>query len=243
MSEGTTLRIHTRMTPGAPQAAPAEVRKRPRLHRRRRGRPRAAGSSPAIPRRALPKRLSWSDRLMRNSAIACAVLLGVLALGNIDQPWATKAAEGIEQALTMRIDLDGSLGRLSFVQGLMPESALVFLNVSPGTELALPVEGAVSHPWSSVQPWLLFEPAEGAQVIASEAGTVTAVSPLSTGGVGLLVDHGEGMESVCAGLSQASVAVGDPVSRGQALGTAGERVYFELRINGEPIDPTERLGL
>ena len=243
MSEGTTLRIHTRMTPDAPQAVPAEARKRPRLHRRRRDRLKAVGRSPAAPRRTLPKRLTWSDRLMRNSAIACAVLLGVLALGNIDQPWATKAAEGIEQALTMRIDLDNSLGRLSFVQGLMPESALVFLNVAPETELALPVEGVVSHPWSSVQPWLLFEPAEGASVMAAEAGTVTAVSPLSTGGYGLLIDHGEGTESVYAGLGQASVEAGDAVARGQALGTAGKRVYFELRVNGEPVDPTERLGL
>ena len=180
---------------------------------------------------------------MRNSAIACAVLLGVLALGNIDQPWAIKAAEGIEQALTMRIDLDGSLGRLSFVQGLMPESALVFLNVAPETELAPPVKGAMSHPWSSVQPWLMFDAAEGVPIQAPEAGTVTAVSPLSTGGYGLLIDHGEDVESVCAGLGQVSVATGDPVTRGQALGTAGERIYFELRINGEPVDPTERLGL
>ena len=36
---------------------------------------------------------------------------------------------------------------------------------------------------------------------------------------------------------------GDAVTRGQQLGSGAGSLYFELRSGGEPIDPTERLGL
>ena len=187
-------------------------------------------------------RPTFPDRLLRNSAIACAVLLGVLALGNVRQPWAQKAREGIRQALTMRIDLDDSLGELTFVRNLMPESALVFLNVSGGGQLSRPMDGAVAHRWSALQPWTLFEGA-GEAVRSVGAGTVTAVSPLSGGRFGVLVDHGEGLESVYANLAEVSVQQGDAVNRGDALGTSGESAYFELREGGESVDPSERLRL
>ena len=228
MSENRTLQIHTQFRPEGTTAAPKKRPPRFHLHRtHREDRPK-----PPLTRR---------DRLMRNSAVACAVLLGVLALGNVNEPWALKARDGIRQALTMRIDLDDSLGELTFVRSLMPESALVFLNVSGGGAMALPMDGAVAHAWSALQPWTMFDGEGG--VRAAGAGTVTAVSPLSGGLYGVLIDHGEGLESVYANLSEVQVAAGDAVNRGDPLGTATDGLYFELRQGGESIDPAERLGL
>jgi murein DD-endopeptidase MepM/ murein hydrolase activator NlpD len=186
--------------------------------------------------------LAFGDRLLRNSAIACALLLGILALGNIRQPWAEKAAEGIERALTMHINLDDSIGELTFVRQIMPESALVFLNVSGSTELARPCDGAIIHPFSALQPWMAFE--EGNRpVCAAAGGTVTAISELSGGNQGLLIDHGEGRETLYANLSEVVVQAGDRVARGQRLGTCEDGLYFELRQGGDSVDPTEGLGL
>ena len=231
MSENSTLRIHTQLGPvQAPEAAPKRERKpgrRPRI------KARTASSR---------QRPGFGDLLLRNSAIACALLLGILALGNIRQPWAEKASERIEQALTMRIDLDDSIGELTFVRNIMPESALVFLNVSGTPELALPSDGGVQHAWSALQPWLMFE-GRDRPVYAAGAGTVTGISPLSDGRYGLLVDHGNGLESVYANLSEVAVQSGDSVGRGQQLGASAEGLYFELRQGGEAVDPTERLGL
>ncbi len=247
MSENSTLQIHTQLPPDAARIKPAQVKRR--RHRRR-----AAPSGPASPvrparegrhgrpgtsRRPKP---TFSERLMRNSAIACAVLLAVLALGNVRQPWAQKASEGVRRALTMRINLDDSLGELTFVRSLMPESALVFLNVSGGDRMARPMDGAVTHAWSPMQPWTLFEGASQ-PVRCAGPGTVTAVSPLSGGLYGVLVDHGEGLESVYANLSDVSVRQGDRVNKGDALGVSGEGLYFELRQGGESVDPSERLAL
>ena len=226
MSENSTLRIHAQVRPHVPEAKPIKIEKadapRPRQRRQRR-------------------KLTRTDRLLRNTAYACALLLGVLALGNVEQPWAKKASDTVERALTMRIDLDDSLGELTFVRSLMPESALVFLNVSGGGAMTLPIDGTVAHAWSALQPWTMFDGA-GA-VVSAGAGTVTAVSPLSGGLYGVLVDHGEGLESVYANLSEVNVAAGDAVNRGDALGAAANGLYFELRQGGESIDPVERLGL
>ena len=56
-------------------------------------------------------------------------------------------------------------------------------------------------------------------------------------------DHGGGLETLYANLSVASVQSGDAVARGQQLGTGSDSLYFELRSAGEPVDPSERLGL
>ena len=188
-------------------------------------------------------KLSAGDRMLRNTAVACALLLGVLALGNIRQPWAMRASETVQRALTMHIDLDSSIGRLSFVRDWMPESALVFFNLDGGAELAAPVSGELKHAYSDDQPWLLFACPEDSPVCAAADGTVTAVSELSGGSTGVLIDHGEGMETVYAYLSSASVQPGDAVSRGQALGQSAAQLYFELRQSEAAVDPTERMDL
>lgn len=186
--------------------------------------------------------MTRGDRLLRNSAIACALLLGILALGNLRAPWAEKASEGIERALTMHINLDDSIGELTFVRQIMPESALVFLNVSGSAAMARPCDGAVTHPWSAMQPWLAFESGKR-PVCAADGGTVTAVSALSGNSQGVLVDHGEGRETLYANLSEVMVQSGDRVARGQQLGASEDGLYFELRQNGDSVDPAEGLGL
>ena len=191
----------------------------------------------------IQKRLSFQERLLRNSLFACALLLGILSLSNLDAPWAQKAASGIEQALTMKIDLDESLGQLSFVQRIMPESALVFLNLSGTENQALPVEGSISHAYSEDQPWLMYNTIEGSTVFACAEGTIAAISPVSDGSYGILIDHGEGLESVTACLKDVCIAMGDKVARGTAIGTSGTSLYFELRSGDQACNPMEQFGL
>ena len=82
----------------------------------------------------------------------------------------------------------------------------------------------------------------GTPVFAAKAGVVTAVSPLSGGKTGLLIDHGEGLESVYANLTAVSVAAGESVKRGQALGETVDGLYYEYRDAGQSIDPGARFG-
>lgn len=233
--EKNKLRIHAQITPEQEKAIPHQVPKTIRWR---------SIPHPNQHRETRPKeKLTFTDRLLRNSAFACAILLGILALGNINQPWARGASESIERALTMKIDLDESIGSLSFVRKLMPESALVFLNLSGESEFAVPTNGEISHAFTESQPWLMFDCAVGSDVCAITNGTVTAVSELSGGTTGILIDHGSGLESVCAYLSEVVVQPGDVVQRGQVIGTSESTVYFELRESETAIDPTARMGL
>lgn len=195
-------------------------------------------------RRAAKPRLTFGERLLRNSAIACALLLAMLAARNIDTPWTRAAVEGVERALTMKIDLDESLGRLSFVRDLMPESMLVFFDLSSESELALPVDGEMDKSFDEQQPWVEFACEPGATVVAAEAGTVVATTQLSGGGWGVMIEHDNGLESVCAYLLEPNVQAGERVERGQEIASSeAGRVYFEVRRDGNLIDPAELLGL
>ena len=231
----TNLRIHAKVTP-APirQSTQTDSKKRRFLNLPFHSRKHKTTE---------PVKLTFGDRLLRNSALACALLLAILSLGNINQPWAQRASESVERALSMRIDLDEKIGGLSFVRDLMPESALVFLNLSGEHELAQPVDGELTHPFSNAQPWLVFDCSPGSSVTAVADGTVTAISQLSGETVGVLIDHGGGLESVYAFLADTGVQSGETIQKGQVIGTSENSVYFELRNGGSSIDPTERMGL
>lgn len=64
----------------------------------------------------------------------------------------------------------------------------------------------------------------------------------------VIVDHGEDFHTILGHLDEIDVAVGDVVKESEAIGTVGETgslggpsLYFEIRNNGEPVDPEEWL--
>jgi septal ring factor EnvC (AmiA/AmiB activator) len=63
----------------------------------------------------------------------------------------------------------------------------------------------------------------------------------------VIVDHGANAFTLYGHLQQAAVAPGGSVDRGSVVGRAGrnpdgtDAVYFELRIDGRPVDPVQWL--
>ena len=88
-------------------------------------------------------------------------------------------------------------------------------------------------------------------VLASQAGRVLLVESISGYGTTVLLDHGEGWQTLYAHLHEASVVVGGLLEQGQALGTVGitgsatgPHLHFELRRQGTELlalDPTPHL--
>lgn len=88
----------------------------------------------------------------------------------------------------------------------------------------------------------------GAPVRATAAGTVTVAGP--NGGYGNLVevDHGDGMATRYAHLSSINVIPGQQVTPGAVVGrvgstgrSTGPHLHYEVRIDGEAVDPSRFL--
>lgn len=88
---------------------------------------------------------------------------------------------------------------------------------------------------------------EGSTATAVHEGTVAYAAPFAGFGTLVIVDHGNSAFTLYGHLIDASVSAGTNVSRGTALGhvglspSGGAALYFELRIDGRPVNPLEWL--
>lgn len=72
-------------------------------------------------------------------------------------------------------------------------------------------------------------------------------APFAGFGVMVILDHGDGAFSLYGQLTDTPLAPGETVRRGGTVGSAGilptgePGAYFELRIDGRPVDPLQWL--
>ena len=85
-----------------------------------------------------------------------------------------------------------------------------------------------------------------APIHASNAGVVVHADFLGIYGNCVIVDHGLGVQSLYAHLSQIGVKVGDSVTKGQELGRSGatglaggDHLHFTMLLQGVPVNPVE----
>ena len=88
----------------------------------------------------------------------------------------------------------------------------------------------------------------GTDIYASKAGKVLIAKYHSSYGNYILLDHGNGYNTLYAHASKLYVKAGEYVEQGQviaAVGTTGtstgNHLHFEVRINGEKVDPMKYL--
>ncbi len=127
-----------------------------------------------------------------------------------------------------------------------------------GGELAWPTAGPIvsgfgwrTHPiygTARFHSGVDIDGACGQPIVAAESGSVLSAG--SNGGYGLatVIDHGDGLSTLYGHQSQLGVSSGQSVSRGAQIGLVGTtglstgcHLHFEVRINGEPVDPAPYL--
>ncbi len=128
-------------------------------------------------------------------------------------------------------------------------------DIDSSRKLKKPVDSEITEPYaerdgvgmdgSSFHKGVDFKVKEGDTVCAADGGKVIAASDKNNGyGICVIIDHGNGMATLYAHLSEASVSVDDEVEQGDEIGKAGhtgkiygDGLHFEVRIDGQHTDP------
>jgi murein DD-endopeptidase MepM/ murein hydrolase activator NlpD len=114
--------------------------------------------------------------------------------------------------------------------------------------LMWPVSAPVTSPfgwrWGRMHEGIDLGSAYGSPIAAAAAGTVIYAGWLGGYGNLTVIDHGGGLATAYGHQSQTAVSVGQTVAQGQIIGyvgstghSTGPHLHFEVRVNGQPVDP------
>ena len=138
------------------------------------------------------------------------------------------------------------------------------VNFSEDTLMEWPVNGNILLDYSMDQttyfptldqyklsPAIAVGAVEGAPVVAAVNGTVYSIEQDAQTGTTLTMELGNGYQAVYGQLTDLTVSEGDTVKKGTTIGyisqptkyysMEGSNLYFEMKKDGEPIDPIEYL--
>jgi murein DD-endopeptidase MepM/ murein hydrolase activator NlpD len=153
------------------------------------------------------------------------------------------------------------LNRIGADDGALGDPAMLLIPVPdaryPGFRLRLseaprvlaprvrwPTDGVITQLYSPAHSGVDIAAPYGSPVVATDAGTVSAVGWKGPGGLAVCVYQDWGLETCSYHLSTTAVEVGERVIAGQAIGaigltgeTTGPHVHWETRTNGALVDP------
>src|SRR6185437_12546790 len=149
---------------------------------------------------------------------------------------------GLDPALA-RVSRDvATAERLKALLGFMP----VRMPLSGDPELTSPF-GYRADPFLGrlmLHPGVDLAEPYGTEIHAAAAGRVVHAGPARGYGIMVEIDHGNGLSTLYGHMSEALVAEGQEVDKGAVLGrlgstgrSTGPHLHYEVRIEGEPVDP------
>jgi len=115
-------------------------------------------------------------------------------------------------------------------------------------QLGWPVSAPITSPfgwrWGRMHEGVDLGAAYGTPIAAAGSGTVIYAGWLGGYGNLTVIDHGGGLATAYGHQSRIAVSVGRQVSRGEIIGyvgstghSTGPHLHFEVRVNGQPVDP------
>ncbi len=114
--------------------------------------------------------------------------------------------------------------------------------------LIWPVNAPITSPfgprWGRMHMGIDLGAAYGTPIAAAAAGTVIYAGWLGGYGNLTVIDHGGGLATAYGHESRIAAGVGEQVAQGQTIGyvgstghSTGPHLHFEVRMNGQPVDP------
>lgn len=113
-----------------------------------------------------------------------------------------------------------------------------------------PAAGRITQPWYSWHKGVDIANKGGGSILAADSGKIVVAGWPDNYGYGnrVVVDHGNGYQTLYAHMSKISVTVGQTVKRGDVLGqmgstgrSTGTHLHFEIRVGGKGANPLEYL--
>lgn len=113
-----------------------------------------------------------------------------------------------------------------------------------------PASGSISQGFRWYHRGIDIANKAGPAILAADSGKVTQAGWPDGSGYGnrVVIDHGNGLQTLYAHLSKVYVAVGQTVRRGDQIGqmgstgrSTGVHLHFEIHKNGTPVDPLSYL--
>lgn len=153
-------------------------------------------------------------------------------------------------------DTSGGGGKLSFKEQLnFNEDKLILWPVDGDVILSYSMDKTVyfkTLDQYKYNPALIISGAVGGQVLSAAKGVVKSIDVTAQTGTTVTVDLGNGYEAIYGQLKEVPVKVGDFVETKTVLGYLSEptkyysvegcNLYFEMRKDGQSINPLEYLG-
>jgi murein DD-endopeptidase MepM/ murein hydrolase activator NlpD len=153
-----------------------------------------------------------------------------------------------EQEKVLIAEADALAAQDARIRGQLAAAQSATDSTPSASGLIWPVNGPVTSPfgyrWGRLHAGIDIGVPYGTPIHAAAAGTVVLAA--WTGGYGnyTCIDHGGGLATCYAHQSSYAVSVGAQVSQGQVIGYVGStghsfgaHLHFEVRINGNPVDP------
>lgn len=120
--------------------------------------------------------------------------------------------------------------------GQLPVSGIVRARYGERDEIGAKLEG------------IRIEARNGALVVSPMGGIVRYSGDFRNYGNMVIIEHPGNYHSLVAGLARIDTVVGQSVTAGEPIGTLGgssgakPALYYELRLNGQPINPARKIG-
>ena len=214
------------------------------VERQRTIKPRASmlAETQAIAVRTEQKRLVKEQLLANQNSLSAARDDKQVSLDNLSEQERGEAAEiDALQAQSAAVAAKIQAAQSSSSSSSSPPSA------NPGG-YAWPVSGPVTSPfgwrWGRMHEGIDIAVPSGTPVHAAAAGTVIYASWMEGSGKFVIVDHGGGIATAYGHNTSLTVAVGQHVDQGTVIAysgstghSTGPHVHFEVRVNGNAVDP------
>lgn len=173
-----------------------------------------------------------------------------------------KGVDGQKEVTTEVVSIDGKMQSATVLKEVTISEPVTEVirkgtkkRVATGTYI-IPYNGTISSRFG----WRIFRGSydyhtgidfagpRGSLIVASDGGTVTKAGWNGSYGYCVIINHGNGVQTLYGHCSKLLVSVGDKVAQGEAIGrvgstgrSTGPHVHFEVRVNGKAVNPANYL--